>query len=483
MKKILVLSYGPPPSTHNKVVDGTALRYWRIARELSKEEKFDVTLSIASKEPDKAYDDNFNVVKLNTDTKNFKETIQGFDVIVFSYAFGDLSLKVIENANSSTVLIADTYSPYYVEGILGINTQENIGHYLDQVNRCNKVIDAADYILYAGDAQKNLLEGVAGSLGILYELNRERTLELPAFPETPRKSPIVTRKSGSKLSILWFGGMYEWFDANKIIDIFSNPFVSENAILTVVGGYNPSYDKNDRVHNKQYQDFIIKAENKGLLGSVVFIREWVDYQARIQLFKEMDVAISLNKESRENSYSFRIRVADLLGNGVPVITNGGDQLGEYLINNNYGYRLDINDDANTVSQFIDIISDRKNLLNTKKLLNKTDVIKKHRFETYSHDLINLIKSSTKKEQINFGFADKKNIYHIKKLEAEVRLKDRNINSLKSTNSELEVNYKNYKDKYRKLEEINKTQSAILRNPFRYIAESVKYIIRRKKGTH
>ncbi len=357
-KRILIISYNKVPF-EGAIVEGTGLRYWRIARALKEKGQ---TVSIAVKlenAPPTTQIDGIDILTYQLGTTDFRELFGGYSAVIYPFAFGQLSVEIMRAIPKETQSICDAYSPYYLEALTKSSDEQADGKilesYLDNILSCNEVIVGSDYALIANDNQRSYYEGLIGGLGATQKYDYHRLIELPAYIETPKIRPIQRHDDEQRLSVLWFGGMYPWFSSEGLIRIFSDERVAKKAKLVVHGAWNPMYRKDDRRFNGEYIRFKKAADKLDLTGKTVFFSEWCPYDERVKVFDAADVAISVNQIGPETKYSFRLRVADMAGNGLPLITNGGDPLSELLIQKGGAIRYDF--DKADPDEFMQIMDD------------------------------------------------------------------------------------------------------------------------------
>ena len=323
-KKVLVISYNTFPTEEIQSAEGTGLRYWRMACAL-KNAGTEVDLAVLDiNKPDIDEYMGINIKSFSFDYDKLGKLLSGYDVIVFSYGFGRLTREIIDRSPKKALLIADAISPYYVEALTKskdfVRDSEVLSLYKEQVEYCNYALVNSDYIIVAAEEQKDLYLGIIAGMGLLDEFDTTRMITVPAYPELNHRVTEIT--NNSKINILWFGGMYPWFNPENLLEIFSFKKIKKLATLTVVGGSNPFYSKKDKRFNGAFDDFKRKSDQLGLTNKTIFFKDWVGYDERINIFNSADLAVSINADNLENKYSFRLRLADMAGNGVPVVTNG-----------------------------------------------------------------------------------------------------------------------------------------------------------------
>ncbi|MDQ5963307.1 MAG: hypothetical protein QG629_389 [Patescibacteria group bacterium] len=396
--KLCVVSYNAIPDAQNTKAEGTGLRYWRIANALASTKIGKVSLAVRSFETKKTPEENAHgvtVVGFPDDPEEIRAFLKPFDVVIFSFAFGEFSKSIIDNAPKRTQLICDAYSPYYIEALTKSadkkKDQQILAQYRDSTVACSQVLLDSDYALIANETQKSFYEGLIAGLGGAVEYDFERLIELPGYTEETHNPEDKVRGVQKKpLRMLWFGGMYPWFDASNILDMLADDELRKLVRLDVVGGWNPIYDKSDKRFNGQFVDFKRKSDKLGLTDEVVFFQDWVEYDDRLNIFRNTDLALSVNNPGPETKYSFRLRVADLAGNGVPILTNGGDPLSDMLIASERAIYFDFA--SASIPEFKRFIKNYELVERVSKNLRTTKSQRELHIEGHIHTLARVIKS-------------------------------------------------------------------------------------------
>jgi hypothetical protein len=397
-KKVLVISYNTFPTGDIQNVEGTGLRYWRIACAL-KNAGTEVDLAVLDiNKPDIDEYMGINIKSFNFDYDKLSKLLSAYDLIIFSYGFGQLTKEIIDRSPKDAILITDAISPYYVEALTkskdSVRDKEVLSFYKEQVEYCNYALVNSDYIIVAAEEQKELYLGIIAGMGLLDEFDINRMIIVPAYPEL--NDEVTEINNNSKINVLWFGGMYPWFNPENLLEIFSSKKVKKLATLTVVGGSNPFYPKKDKRFNGAFDDFKKQSDQLGLTDKTIFFKDWVGYDERINIFNSADLAVSINADNLENKYSFRLRLADMVGNGVPVVTNGGDPLGENLANRNLVFKFNFLDDKDLAIRFEKfIITNKNNIMELRKKLNNAEIRNSLSSTSAVISLLDVINSGTK----------------------------------------------------------------------------------------
>jgi glycosyltransferase involved in cell wall biosynthesis len=392
---ILILGYNPIPAPGYETVEGSGLRTWYTALVLQARGFENITIAISHRFPQSEQQlGGINVLNYHAD-----ETyawINEYDCVIVNAALGDITPRVIASAADSMTVIVDALSPMYVEymasSLLPGADKQSRESYFDKTNDMNQALLRADYILVANDEQKHLYRGVLAGLGSLLDTDDSRFILFPAYiPQAVSgRTGKNARRKDTRFSLLWFGGLYPWYDIMDLIGAFHDKRIGSVARLTVVGGSNPFYPKDDLRFNGQYIAAVKQAEKLGLTkDKTVTFTDWVPYKDRIKVFHDHDVAISISKPSPENEYSFRIGVADLAGNGLPILTNGTDYLGKQLIKKGVAFLIDTSSPSSLESSLLKVVDVRESIREAGLKL-KDSLYDELHLDLYVDDLVSAI---------------------------------------------------------------------------------------------
>lgn len=338
-KRLLIISNGPPPTADQPVVEGGGLRCWGLAWGLRQNDpELEITVAYHEhyKKPHSPGEqDGIALATWGPDT--LSALVGQFDAVLISYCMGTLSLDVARALRPDQRLILDCYVPIHVE-VCARESRDLDGEYAAyhrDAGIWNEVLRRGDLMLYASPAQRLYYLGVLGANGRLNPITYGEDLLLrvpygtypdPPRPETRPISALVGSDGGKK--ILWFGGIYPWFDLRGLIDAVALVNQRDRATLTIVGARNPFNTHPDFVARS---DELVEYASRPEFREVVKLQDWVGFSERADWYCDADLVVVVNKPGDENSLSWRTRLADFVWAGVPIVTNGGDPLGDRLI--------------------------------------------------------------------------------------------------------------------------------------------------------
>ncbi len=154
--------------------------------------------------------------------------------------------------------------------------------------------------------------------------------------------------------ILWFSGIYPWFDAYTLIEAMPAIIAAEpRAKLVILGGVHPRGHAPD----SEFRRTKARAEELGLVGDRGFFVDWQPYSERADWYLESDLAVTTHKPSLETELSHRTRVVDFLWGGLPAITSAGDAVGQMLAERGCGTTVPAGDAAALAGAVVAILGD------------------------------------------------------------------------------------------------------------------------------
>lgn len=347
-KRVLIFSDGPVPTPEHTKVEGGGLRSWGLAQGILQNNKgIQITVAYNDIYKKDTFTDNYEGITVRTWTEaKLKSLVEQYDTIIVSYCMGNLSVSVVDAISKDKQLILDCYVPIYIE--MSARKSDNLADEYSAFNfelgRWDYVLKRGDVFLCANQAQKDFYEGVLSSAGrinpITYGQDLIRIVPYGIYRDEPKSQskPLQELISNKKaLKLLWFGGIYPWFNLNGLIDAVAKVNEVTPAELVIVGAKNPFNNHPD--FNKKY-DELIDYINTNKYDKLIHVVDWVDFNRRADWYLDSDIVVVVNEEGPENKLAWRTRLVDFIWADLPILTNAGDPLGEMLIANNAAKRLE-----------------------------------------------------------------------------------------------------------------------------------------------
>ena len=380
MKKILIISNGPVPAPEIKNVEGGGLRAWGLANGLqnNSKDKYEVEVSYNQVFKQDNFTYELNGIKISTwEISTLADKIQEFDSVLVSYNAGDITQTVVDNIRQDQQLILDGYVPIHIE--MSARNSDNLDREYDAFNFENKIWTKAlrrgDILLCANEAQKKFYTGVMAQVGrinpitygdedliqiVPYGIYREK-----AVAKNDPVSKLVKNKKAFKL--LWFGGIYPWFDLTNLLEAVKNANKTTPIELIMVGVKNPFNQHPDFI--KRYEEVMDYIKNNNM-DEIVHITDWVKFEDRAEWYLGSDAVVLINNIGMENTLAWRTRLVDYVWADLPIVTNGGDPMSDILEANKAVYILPDLDAKTIEKEIIKISKDKETLKQVSTNLSK-----------------------------------------------------------------------------------------------------------------
>ena len=363
-RRVVVISYGPPPVPGVAAVEGGGLRCWGLARGLV---TADPTLAVTLAIPDwhdvplPPMHEGVRLVRWS------REAIAGlvadYDIVIASYCLGDDSVRIADAVRPPQMLVLDAYVPIHVEMCArrSANREREFTDFERERRNWETVLRRGDVFLCASERQRLYYLGVLATIGrinpLTYDEDPVRIVPYGVHPEEPqpRRRPcteLAGRPDAWKL--LWFGGVYPWFDIEGLLEAVKILDEIHPTRLVVVGARNP-FVRNDDFdrHHERFMQLVGRPD----VAPLVHLVDWVQFHDRGDWYLDADMTILANQPGIENAVAWRTRVVDYLWARVPVATNGGDPIGEELIAAGAAVRIDAADPRSTAAAIAGVLQD------------------------------------------------------------------------------------------------------------------------------
>ena len=380
MKKILIISNGPVPAPEIKNVEGGGLRAWGLANGLqnNSKDKYEVEVSYNQVFKQDNFTDELNGIKISTwEISTLADKIQEFDSVLVSYNAGDITQTVVDNIRQDQQLILDGYVPIHIE--MSARNSDNLDREYDAFNFENKIWTKAlrrgDILLCANEAQKKFYTGVMAQVGRINPITYgdEDLIQIVPYGIYQEKavakndpvSKLVKNKKAFKL--LWFGGIYPWFDLTNLLEAVKNANKTTPIELIMVGVKNPFNQHPDFI--KRYEEVMDYIKNNNM-DEIVHVTDWVKFEDRAEWYLGSDAVVLINNIGMENTLAWRTRLVDYVWADLPIVTNGGDPMSDILEANKAVYILPDLDAKTIEKEIIKISKDKETLKQVSTNLSK-----------------------------------------------------------------------------------------------------------------
>jgi len=345
---VLVISFGPPPIPGVSVVEGTGLRSWGLASALAKAvPESVVTLAIPGWYDLPMMPAKFEGVRIaRWGRETLAEMIAEHDVVVASYCLGDYSVLISDALLEHQVLVWDAYVPIHIEVCArrSVNRASEFVAYEKDRPIWEACLKRGDYFLCATEAQQTYYTGVLAAIGRINPIGYDDDPFLIVPYGVHETEAVLGRRPCSELipapeawKLLWFGGVYPWFDIGCLLEAVKVLSKKHAVGLVIVGAKNPYVNHPD--FKKSYERMKKMIEDPAI-APFVHLVDWVPFHERGNWYLDADLICFANQPGMENLFAWRTRVVDYLWTRTPLATNGGDPLGEEMIAAGAAVRID-----------------------------------------------------------------------------------------------------------------------------------------------
>lgn len=356
--KLCVVSFGPPPLPGIKAVEGGGLRCWGLATGIKTARPSWEVCMIYPK-----WYEGYNTITNHPhesgvslyqweNQDDISRHLQSFDAVIISYCYGSYSSETANSLSEHQTLILDCYVPIHIEvsARKSIHRIDEERSFLSDSTLWNRVISKGHLLLCASHQQKLYYLGLLSGLGRITPISYDQcdniviapfgitgSLERVPSGNLDHQSFEHRDHSSEPFQLLWFGGVYPWFDMTNLFDAVGMINDSISCELTIVGIKNPF---NHHPWFKKVALNLLSLSEQERYQRFIRVEEWVPYEDRTHYYERADLAICINAIGIENMVSWRTRILDYLWASLPFATNGGDPISELLIDAELGMRID-----------------------------------------------------------------------------------------------------------------------------------------------
>jgi len=319
MPRVLVLSNAPMPAAAHGT-PGSGVRQYEMARALAR-----AGLDVALLTP-RAGDpiDGVDVRELQGSATTLPA---GFDAYVLPIGhFGAGAQRP-----ATGLVVVDAYDQsLFSYALRDADTPEGRIAFEARIHEVAAALIEADVVLNAGRAARHALLGMLSLLGRIAPGHADPGDDLLDVPlgAPPPLAPCVPIATDPPLpagaeTVLWSSGTYVFFDAERALAAFER--VAErrpNAHFLVAGGVAPGVVAADRA---AYERFVARAKSSPAASRIRFV-EWTPYPSRGAIYAAARGAVVLTNPGPEDELSWRNRVIDAVGAGLPTVLDGESDL-------------------------------------------------------------------------------------------------------------------------------------------------------------
>jgi glycosyltransferase involved in cell wall biosynthesis len=334
---------------------GPGIRAWELARALSAE--CTVTLAAPGAQVDTPAE--FRLASYQMGQPGaLSDALAAADVIVGQ---GFVFAEHPEVLASTRPLAIDLYDPELLEALHlyeGLPAEAAAAKHRSYLALTNSMLRRGDFFFCATGRQRDYWLGALSAAG---RINGRTYAQDHTFrslidlapsgipPAAPTADQPVLRGvhpaiDADSILLLWAGGLWDWFDPMLIIRaVAALQEQLPRLRLCFFGGARPNpYGEPYRTRTHDLARSLA-IELGALDRSVIFLEEWVPYEARGAYLAEADAGVSAHVAGVETHFAFRTRLLDYLWARLPVVCSADDSLGEEIAHHGAGLLVGVGD--------------------------------------------------------------------------------------------------------------------------------------------
>jgi glycosyltransferase involved in cell wall biosynthesis len=232
----------------------------------------------------------------------------------------------------------DLYDPWLIENFAYLKTlgldpfRNDHATWVLQMSR-------GDFFLCSSEEQRSFYLGFLAALG---RVNPERVAADPDLAsliapvpfgvpeELPPHRPVLAPRTAGEKRLL-FGGLYDWYDPETLLDALA---ILERREWTLLFIRNPNPESTPQ---RLFAQVEARCRSQGWWGSRVQVLDWVPAERRYDLLRDVDLLVAPHRPSLETRLSLRTRFLDALAAGCPVVTSEGGAMSRLLTEHRAGW--------------------------------------------------------------------------------------------------------------------------------------------------
>ncbi len=317
------------PEPIRAITAGVGTRFKTLSRILA-EAGHDVTLAIPNDPAEaESFHDRLQVVQAVPE--ELGRQAGGHDWVLLHAHLGNHYLS----QRDDLPVVVDLYDPFLVEN-MHYHRDLGLDPYRTDHATWRLQMARGDFFLCSSEEQRLYYLGWLTALGRVnpMALDTDRTLaglivELPfgtpdSAPAPPPRRNQVLPDVKADAQVLYFGGIYDWYDPDVVLDALSSVLEHHpDAVLVFVEHPHPELTPSAAAERVKK-----RAAKQGWLGTTVRFVPWRPFDRRFEIPQICDLAVVTHRPGLETDLSLRTRLVDLMWLGLPtVVTAGGTMAG------------------------------------------------------------------------------------------------------------------------------------------------------------
>ena len=263
-----------------------------------------------------------------------QETISDCGVVVAQGQSASIAIRELPHLP----VVVDLYDPWLIENLHYSELLGN-GPFENDYESWKLQMSYGDFFICSSPEQRNFYLGFLTALRrVNPELfNKDCSLEnlisvVPfGIPETlPVYRPYLPERSVGEKRIL-FGGIYDWFDPWPLLNALDS-VNKPNWTLYFIKNPNP-----ETTPQKEARKIEAWSKKKGWWQNRVRMIDWVPFDRRYDLLRDVDLLAAPHIRSIEDRLSLRTRYLEAMAAGCPVMGNEGGSISRLIKQHDAGW--------------------------------------------------------------------------------------------------------------------------------------------------
>lgn len=270
-----------------------------------------------------------NINYINSSEEWILKNISAYEAMVLfqNSHFSSFTYKLAKKKLDIKTIV-DLYNPLILEK----STYESNVRMKETEESVRMIISSGDFFFCANQKQKDYYLGVLSVFGKTSGISSGA--ELISIIPTHLPACHLMENVAKTKDFVFFGGFYPWFNKKEISN-FAEKIVKSGFNVTFFGSKNPAV-KGDFIKTAD----ALSKQFSGKIAENIFYKEWLPFEKISSELQKYKMAFNFVDDNLEDIYAYRTRFLSLLQSGVPIITNGKDEISESIFRFGAGDKYD-----------------------------------------------------------------------------------------------------------------------------------------------
>jgi glycosyltransferase involved in cell wall biosynthesis len=460
------------------------IRFWEMAKVLAKKGH---KITIAEKP--REHEETIYSIKFIGWKKVLSSSLFGsYDVAIIP--LWTTEKDVLEKVKNIPVVV-DAYAPIVLEqASIYANRSPNAREVSDFTNyvltSSNVLLSMADFVMCAGNRQKQYYSGIMSALGRINPLSYNENLVGSVPSGIPSKKPIHKKDifkrivGKNKKIVLWPSSIFPWFDAETAIKAIKIVSKKEKNVVLVFLGATGSSEGSLGYEGAENAKKV--ADKEGILDKNVFFIDRIPYEEMESAYLESEIALITYPHGFETEFALRTRTIHCMWAGLPVICSEGDELAETIKKEEAGLVVKAKEPKLLARSILELLSNsrlRSEIAKKGQMYSS----KNFRWENVCSPLEKFCRKPEISESKNiltpYSIIDEKNeiIRHLQEYLEDYKSRDKKSNqAILKNETEIEKEQKIIEEQSQEIKKINKKSEHTIQEQIKEIKKRDTHII-------